>query len=180
MYKQICTFPAHCAINFFLSPNMSPVYRPVFMSLSLHRFSVHSLTTTYTLTRHTVFDHSLSWMNGCVRAWLMEMRLLGSSMRVESRRSFSCRTFFSWSSGRRWYPINSANRSLLALMVLRTETFSYKTHIHRSYLTILVKGQDSSLSLYMYMLSKWSPNPNLHLPWDKTPCQDSIMRLVIK
>lgn len=66
-----------------------------------------------------------SWIKGCCRAWLMLMRLAGSSIRVPSSRSFSCITFFLWSSGSRWPPIMSASRSLVGLMVLITVTFSW-------------------------------------------------------
>ena len=66
-----------------------------------------------------------SWIKGCCRAWLMLMRLAGSSIRVPSSRSFSCITFFLWSSGSRWPPIMSVSRSLVGLMVLITVTFSW-------------------------------------------------------
>lgn len=65
-----------------------------------------------------------SWIKGCCRAWLILMRLAGSSISVPSSRSFSCITFFLWSSGSRWPPIMSASRSLVGLMVLITVTFS--------------------------------------------------------
>lgn len=65
-------------------------------------------------------------MKACCRAWLMLIRLAGSSIRIWSNKSFSWCTFLRWSSGSRWHPIKSANRSLVGLMVLITVTFSYK------------------------------------------------------
>ena len=65
-------------------------------------------------------------MKACCRAWLMLIRLAGSNIRIWSNKSFSWCTFLRWSSGSRWHPIKSANRSLVGLMVLMTVTFSYK------------------------------------------------------
>lgn len=56
----------------------------------------------------------------------MLIRLAGSNIRIWSNKSFSWCTFLRWSSGSRWHPIKSANRSLVGLMVLITVTFSYK------------------------------------------------------
>lgn len=69
---------------------------------------------------------TLSWMKGWARAWLIDRRFAGSKTRIFSRKSFSCPTLRSWSSGIRWPPTMSAIRSLLGLIVLITVTFSYR------------------------------------------------------
>lgn len=76
-------------------------------------------------------DHILSWMKGCCNAWLMVIRLAGSSIRIWSNRSLSWKTFFRWSSGSAWRPTMSIDRSLVGLMVLMTVTFSCREREER-------------------------------------------------
>lgn len=74
--------------------------------------------------RYVAGGHILSWIKGCCKAWLMVIRLPGSSIRIWSNRSFSWTTFFRWSSGKAWRPTMSIDRSLVGLMVLMTVIFS--------------------------------------------------------
>ena len=79
---------------------------------------------TYAAWARTSYQ-TLSWMKGWASEWLIESRFAGSRTRIFSRKSLSCVTLRSWSSGIRWPPTMSASRSLLGLIVLRTVTFSY-------------------------------------------------------
>ena len=67
-------------------------------------------------------------MKGWANAWLIDSRFAGSRTRIFSRKSLSCVTLRSWSSGIRWPPTMSASRSLLGLIVLITVTFSCSIH----------------------------------------------------
>ncbi|TNN44384.1 hypothetical protein EYF80_045411 [Liparis tanakae] len=100
-------------------------YRRVYLSLVYRRADIPSSLPDS--PRPQIF----SWMKGCCSAWLMLMRLAGSSIRVLSSRSFSVITFFLWSSGSRWHPIMSVSRSLVELMVLITVTFSCRRRAER-------------------------------------------------
>ena len=55
--------------------------------------------------------YCFSWINGCSNACLTFKRFCGSNWRILSRKSRSWRTFFIWSSGKRWWPIKRANKS---------------------------------------------------------------------
>ena len=65
-------------------------------------------------------------MNGWVSAWFMLILLLESSMSTLSNKSFSCVTFFIWSSGSRWNPTISPRSPFETLIVVNDVIFSYK------------------------------------------------------
>ena len=106
--------------------NIHAKYTFHFSHAILYATSAHSLPSQSYICNECPSAQTRSWMNGCARAWLMERRLLGSNMSIFSRKSLSCETLRSWSSGSRCEPTMSAIRSLLGLMVLITDTFSYK------------------------------------------------------
>ena len=65
-------------------------------------------------------------MKGWVRAWLMVIRLAGSSMRHFSRKSLSCCTLRRWASSSFCPPIRDCSRSRDGVMVDIVVIFSYR------------------------------------------------------
>lgn len=78
-----------------------------------------------TNVQYVFIAHILSWMKGCVSAWLMATRFEESSIKIFSNRSFNWLTFLNWSSGRFWLPINSDSKSRQGFNVDITTTFSW-------------------------------------------------------
>jgi len=69
---------------------------------------------------------TFSVMKGWVRAWLMVIRLAGSSMRHFSRKSLSCCTLRRWASSSFCPPIRDCSRSRDGVMVDIVVIFSYR------------------------------------------------------